>query len=120
MLKIPIKKYYACEINCNAIDLGMKNFETKIIYLGNVLNMNSNKLHEIGPIDLLLGASPCNDLSLANPKRKGIYGKFRFKTKKLIAISGCLKYTLNTCFDSYVSLCLFKQGPVPQCCTSTS
>ena len=27
-----------------------------------------------GPFDLVIGASPCNDLSIANPARQGIYG----------------------------------------------
>lgn len=31
------------------------------------------------PIDLLIGGSPCNELSLVNPIRKGIYGKMEFK-----------------------------------------
>lgn len=74
LLNIPVSKYYACEINPHAIKLGIKNFNKKITYLGDVLNIDSQKLKDIGPIDLLLGASPCNDLSLANPKRKGIYG----------------------------------------------
>ena len=29
---------------------------------------------EWGPFDLVLGGSPCNDLSIVNPARKGIYG----------------------------------------------
>jgi len=28
-----------------------------------------------GPFDLVMGGSPCNDLSIVNPARKGIYGK---------------------------------------------
>ena len=28
-----------------------------------------------GPFDLVIGGSPCNDLSIVNPARKGIYGK---------------------------------------------
>ena len=27
-----------------------------------------------GPFDLVIGGSPCNDLSIVNPARKGIYG----------------------------------------------
>ena len=29
---------------------------------------------EWGPFDLVIGGSPCNDLSIVNPARKGIYG----------------------------------------------
>ena len=28
-----------------------------------------------GPFDLVIGGSPCNDLSIVNPARKGIYGE---------------------------------------------
>lgn len=33
------------------------------------------QLAKLGPIDLLLGGSPCNDLSRVNPRRKGLYGE---------------------------------------------
>ena len=33
------------------------------------------QLPKIGPVDLLIGGSPCNDFSLANPDRKG-FGEF--------------------------------------------
>ncbi|XP_038551022.1 DNA (cytosine-5)-methyltransferase 3A-like isoform X2 [Micropterus salmoides] len=40
-----------------------------------------NKLHlellEWGPFDLVIGGSPCNDLSIVNPARKGLYGTGR-------------------------------------------
>ena len=34
------------------------------------------QIEDIGPFDLVLGGSPCNDLSIANPARKGIYGMY--------------------------------------------
>lgn len=33
------------------------------------------QLAEWGPFDLLIGGSPCNDLSMVNPLRKGLFGK---------------------------------------------
>lgn len=33
------------------------------------------QLEKWGPFDLLIGGSPCNDLSIVNPIRKGLYGK---------------------------------------------
>lgn len=36
------------------------------------------QIKEICPIDLLIGGSPCTDLSFVNPKRKGLFGEFRF------------------------------------------
>ena len=39
--------------------------------------MSSLQLAELVPIDLLIGGSPCNELSLANPLRKGFdVGRF--------------------------------------------
>ena len=35
----------------------------------------SFKMEELGPFDFVFGGSPCNDLSIANPVRRGIYGK---------------------------------------------
>lgn len=32
------------------------------------------QLEQWGPFDLLIGGSPCNDLSIVNPIRKGLYG----------------------------------------------
>ncbi len=33
------------------------------------------QIAEWGPFDLVIGGSPCNDLSIVNPARKGLYGK---------------------------------------------
>lgn len=74
-MKIPIKKYYASEIDVSAMKIGRHNFKQRINYLGSVCNIDLNQLYEIGPIDLLLGASPCNELSAVNPARKGLYGE---------------------------------------------
>lgn len=38
------------------------------------LTMILLQLHRWGPFDLLIGGSPCNDLSIVNPIRKGLYG----------------------------------------------
>lgn len=32
------------------------------------------QIEEWGPFDLVIGGSPCNDLSIVNPARKGLYG----------------------------------------------
>lgn len=34
------------------------------------------QIQEWGPFDLVIGGSPCNDLSIVNPARKGLYGRF--------------------------------------------
>ena len=35
-----------------------------------------------GPFDLVFGGSPCNDLSIVNPARKGIYGQRESEERK--------------------------------------
>lgn len=32
------------------------------------------QIQEWGPFDLVIGGSPCNDLSIVNPARKGLFG----------------------------------------------
>ena len=48
----------------------------EIVHVGNVERITEKQVKEWGPFDLVIGGSPCNDLSIVNPARKGIYGKF--------------------------------------------
>ena len=68
--EINIEKYYASEIEEGAIKVAMKN-HPEIIQLGDVRTV---KGVELPKIDLLLGGSPCNDLSLQNKDRSGLKG----------------------------------------------
>lgn len=45
-----------------------------LIYLSEFVSLCVLKLAEWGPFDLLIGGSPCNDLSMVNPLRKGLFG----------------------------------------------
>jgi len=65
---IEVSKYYACEIEKNAIKISTKNYPD-IIQLGDVRTavLPDN-------IDLLIGGSPCQDLSIAKKDRKGLEG----------------------------------------------
>lgn len=38
-----------------------------------------SQILEWGPFDLVIGGSPCNDLSIVNPARKGLYGRYLLK-----------------------------------------
>jgi len=67
---IKYDKYYASEIDKNAIAITQYNFPATI-QLGDVRQVNSDALPEI---DLLWGGSPCQDLSIAG-KRKGLKGE---------------------------------------------
>lgn len=70
-LNITINNYYASEIKKSAITCTLDNFPYTQM-LGNVMNINLKKLPKI---DLLVGGSPCQDLSLLNTNRQGLQGK---------------------------------------------
>ncbi|KAK9694866.1 C-5 cytosine-specific DNA methylase [Popillia japonica] len=72
-LNITVECYYSCEIDYNSIAVAKKNYPGGITLLGDVRSLTEENIKSILPIDLLLGGSPCNDLSLANPYRKGLY-----------------------------------------------
>ena len=76
MLGIRAEKYYASEVDKDAINVSRLNHGGTIEHIGAVETLNEEKLSALGHIDLLLGGSPCADLSLANPARKGLYGKY--------------------------------------------
>ena len=46
-----------------------------IRHVGDIENVTEKQVKEWGPFDLVIGGSPCNDLSIVNPARKGIYGE---------------------------------------------
>ena len=60
-INIPIKKYYASEIDEHAIRVSKHNYPD-IIHLGDIRTINSKNLPKI---DLIIGGSPCQDLSNA-------------------------------------------------------
>jgi DNA (cytosine-5)-methyltransferase 3A len=66
---VPISSYYASEIDTNAIKVSTKNYPD-IIRLGSVVGL-------VPPenIDLLIGGSPCQDLSISKKDRKGLDGE---------------------------------------------
>ncbi|XP_066589285.1 DNA (cytosine-5)-methyltransferase 3A-like [Prorops nasuta] len=74
-LGISVDVYYASEIDPDALLVSESHFGTRVIQLGDVRDISENTLKKIAPIDLLIGGSPCNDLSLANPARLGLHDK---------------------------------------------
>ncbi|XP_043676511.1 DNA (cytosine-5)-methyltransferase 3B-like isoform X2 [Vespula pensylvanica] len=72
-LGITIEVYYASEIDKDALTVSSSHFGDRIIYLGDVRDITVQKIKEIAPIDLVMGGSPCNDLSLVNPARLGLH-----------------------------------------------
>jgi len=69
-LNIPITNYYASEIDKYAIKVSKENYPD-IIHLGDIRDI---KASDLPPIDLLIGGSPCQDLSNAQ-KGLGLKGE---------------------------------------------
>ena len=69
-LKIPITNYYSSEIDKRAIEVTQHHFPDTI-QLGDIKNIDGN---DIPKIDLLIGGSPCQDLSSLRKDRKGLEG----------------------------------------------
>ena len=68
---IKVKRYYASEIEKNAIAVAMHNYPDTI-QLGDISKIDGTKYE--GQIDLLIGGSPCQDLSIAKANREGLKG----------------------------------------------
>lgn len=68
---IKINKYFASEIKPHAIKVTQHNFPNTI-QLGDVRNVNG---YDLPKIDLLIGGSPCQDLSRGNAVRDGLQGE---------------------------------------------
>jgi DNA-cytosine methyltransferase len=71
---ININKYFASEIDPHAVKIALKNYPNTI-QLGNVEEITNELLDDLGKIDILIGGSPCQDLSIAKKDRKGLKGE---------------------------------------------
>lgn len=68
---IPVEKYYASEIDKYAIQVAQKNFPD-IIQIGDVTKLN---FADYKDVDIIIGGSPCQDLSIAKQNREGLNGE---------------------------------------------
>ncbi|KAL8586041.1 hypothetical protein ACOMHN_023684 [Nucella lapillus] len=68
---LQVEVYYASETDEQAALVAQANHGALVTQLGDVVALTKDRLAEVAPIDLLIGGSPCNELSLANPLRKG-------------------------------------------------
>lgn len=82
---IKVDKYYASEIKPIAIKCTQANFPNTI-QLGDVTKLDLTQLENI---DLLIGGSPCQDLSIAQANREGLKGE---KSKLFWEYVRVLKY----------------------------
>ncbi|KAF7201398.1 DNA (cytosine-5)-methyltransferase 3A isoform X2 [Nothobranchius furzeri] len=76
-LGIQVDRYVASEVCEDSITVGIVRHQGRIMYVGDVRNVTRKHIQEWGPFDLVIGGSPCNDLSIVNPARKGLYGTGR-------------------------------------------
>lgn len=68
-----VETFCASEIDDNALLLTKSHYNDSIHQLGSVTEINLKTLEEIGPINFLMGGSPCSDLSCVNHRKKGLY-----------------------------------------------
>ncbi|XP_061825513.1 DNA (cytosine-5-)-methyltransferase 3 beta, duplicate a [Nerophis lumbriciformis] len=88
-LGFKIERYIASEICKDSIVVGMVKHEGKIEYVNDVRTITRKHLAEWGPFDLLIGGSPCNDLSMVNPHRKGLFegtGRLFFEFYRILTL----------------------------------
>lgn len=83
---VRVDNYYASEIDKYAIQITQKNFP-KTIQLGDIKLLNANHINDtliltvpntliaFKGVDLIIGGSPCQDLSIAKKNRKGLDGE---------------------------------------------
>uniref|UniRef100_A0A8C5HIE0 DNA (cytosine-5-)-methyltransferase n=1 Tax=Gouania willdenowi TaxID=441366 RepID=A0A8C5HIE0_GOUWI len=86
-LGIQVDRYVASEVCEDSITVGIVRHQGRIMYVGDVRNVTRKHIHEWGPFDLIIGGSPCNDLSIVNPARKGLYegtGRLFFEFYRLL------------------------------------
>lgn len=68
---LEVENYYSSEVDKYAIQITQKNYPDTI-QLGDVRNIDFTRY--TGTIDLLIGGSPCQDLSKAKTNRQGLSG----------------------------------------------
>lgn len=69
---IPVESYYASEIDKYAIKVAQAMYpDTKQI--GDVCKLDFR--HYVGEVDMIIGGSPCQDLSIAKQNREGLQGE---------------------------------------------
>uniref|UniRef100_A0A672YP14 DNA (cytosine-5-)-methyltransferase n=1 Tax=Sphaeramia orbicularis TaxID=375764 RepID=A0A672YP14_9TELE len=87
-LGFKVDQYVASEVCEDSISVGVVRHEGKIQYVHDVRDITKKNIQEWGPFDLVIGGSPCNDLSIVNPARKGLYegtGRLFFEFYRLLS-----------------------------------
>ncbi|XP_065883900.1 DNA (cytosine-5)-methyltransferase 3C-like isoform X3 [Dysidea avara] len=71
-LGIEVDVYVSSEIDQDAVKVVCVKHKA-VKHIGDIEMITEKQVLEWGPFDLVIGGSPCNDLSIVNPARKGIY-----------------------------------------------
>uniref|UniRef100_A0A8D0D3A5 DNA (cytosine-5-)-methyltransferase n=1 Tax=Sander lucioperca TaxID=283035 RepID=A0A8D0D3A5_SANLU len=88
-LGFKVEKYVASEVCEDSISVATVGHDGKIIHVGDVRFITEEHMEQWGPFDLLIGGSPCNDLSMVNPFRKGLYegtGRLFFEFYRILQL----------------------------------
>ncbi|XP_051961425.1 DNA (cytosine-5)-methyltransferase 3B-like [Xyrauchen texanus] len=88
-LGFKVEIYVASEVDEESVTVSMVNHEGKITNVDDVRRITKDHMNKWGPFDLLIGGSPCNDLSIVNPARKGLFegtGRLFFEYYRLLSI----------------------------------
>ncbi|XP_074537151.1 uncharacterized protein LOC141799020 isoform X2 [Halichoeres trimaculatus] len=88
-LGFKVEKYVASEVCEESLAVAAVNHDGKIIHVGDARHITEQQLQQWGPFDLLIGGSPCNDLSIVNPYRKGLYegtGRLFFEFYRILQL----------------------------------
>ncbi|XP_051947826.1 DNA (cytosine-5)-methyltransferase 3B-like [Xyrauchen texanus] len=84
-----VEKYVASEVEEESITISMVNHDGKITHVDDVRRITKYHIDKWGPFDLLIGGSPCNDLTIVNPSRKGLFegtGRLFFEYYRILNI----------------------------------
>lgn len=66
---------HSSDICKKALSVSISNYGSRITsQLGDIRSITEKHLNEISHVDFLFGSPPCNDLSKANPNRRGAAG----------------------------------------------
>ncbi|XP_040908571.1 uncharacterized protein LOC121191479 [Toxotes jaculatrix] len=88
-LGFKVEKYVASEVCEDSVAVAAVNHGGKIIHVGDARLITQEHIEQWGPFDLLIGGSPCNDLSIVNPLRKGLYegtGRLFFEFYRILQL----------------------------------
>lgn len=89
--EIKVDTYFTSEVNPHAIKISHKNYPSNI-QLGDITQITESMLDELPKIDLVIGGSPCQDLSVYKYDRDDVKGLEGSKSNLFYHYERILKY----------------------------